>query len=66
MCGQDTLESVKNRLKPFGDDGRPNIRGKSSLELAGYDLKALPIPNRFINLKLPPLVLQGGEVVPMA
>ncbi|HEX7587955.1 MAG TPA: hypothetical protein VF478_06530 [Anaerolineae bacterium] len=75
MCGLDTLESAKvylrvfelvYRLTPFADDGRPEIRGKSPLELSGYDLKSLPIANFFINLKLPPLALQGAEVVPMA
>jgi transposase len=75
MCGLDTLESAKlylrvfelvYRLTPFADDGRPEIRGKSPLEIAGYDLKALPIAKFFINLKLPPLALQGAEVVPMA
>jgi hypothetical protein len=61
MCGLDTLESAKiylrvfelvYRLTPFADDGRPEIRGKSPLELAGYDLKALPIANFFMNLRL--------------
>ena len=44
MCGLDTLESaqmylrvfeVVYRLTPFAEDGRPDIRGKSPLELAG-------------------------------
>ena len=74
MCGLDTLESaqiylrvfeVVYRLTPFADDGRPEIRGKSPLELAGYDLKALPIADFFSHLKLPPLPLQGAEVVPV-
>jgi hypothetical protein len=64
MCGLDTLESAKiylrvfelvYRLTPFSDDARPSIRGKSPLELAGYDLKALPIADFFLHLKLPPL-----------
>ena len=64
MCGLDTLESAKiylrvfelvYRLTPFADDGRPEIRGKSPLELAGYDLKALPIADFFMNLRLPSL-----------
>lgn len=64
MCGLDTLESAKiylrvfelvYRLTPFADDGRREIRGKSPLELAGYDLKALPIADFFLRLKLPPL-----------
>lgn len=74
MCGLDTLESAKNylrvfelvyRLTPFADDGRAEIRGKSPLELAGYDLKSLAITNFFTNLKLPLLALQGAEVVPI-
>ncbi len=74
MCGLDTLESAKTylrvfelvyRLTPFADDGRPAIRGKSPLELAGYDLKTLPIANFFANLNLPQLALQGAEVVPI-
>jgi len=68
MCGLDTLESAKiylrvfelvYRLTPFADDGRPEIRGKSPLELAGYDLKALPIADFFMNLKLPPLATEA-------
>ncbi len=68
MCGLDTLESAKiylrvfelvYRLTPFADDGRPEIRGKSPLELAGYDLKSLPIADFFMNLKLPPLSTQA-------
>lgn len=74
MCGFDTLESAEKylhvfelvyRLTPFTDDARREIRGKSPLELAGYDLKSLPIANFFMNLKLPPLALQGAEVVPI-
>ena len=75
MCGFDTLESAQRylrvfkvvyRLTPFADDARLEIRGKSSLELAGYDLRALPIANFFTQRKLPSLTLQGAEVVPMA
>ena len=74
MCGFDTLESAENylrvfelvyRLTPFTDDARPEIRGKSPLELAGYDLKALPIANFFMNLKLPALTFKEAEVVPI-
>ncbi len=74
MCGLGTIESARvylrifelvYRLTPFADDGRAAIRGKSPLELAGYDLKALPIANFFINLKLPLLALPAQEVVPM-
>jgi len=75
MCGLDSIESARvylrvfelvYRLTPFADDGRAAIRAKSPLELAGYDLKALPLADFFINLKLPPLALPAPEVVPMA
>jgi hypothetical protein len=75
MCGFDTLESAQRylrvfevvyRLTPFADDARPVIRGKSPLELAGYDLRALPIADFFTQRKLPLLPLQSVEVVPMA
>lgn len=56
---------VVYRLTPFAEDGRPEVRGKSTRELAGYDLKALPIANFFIHLKLRPLSVQGAEVGPM-
>jgi len=74
MCGLDTLESAQTylrvfevvyRLTPFAADGRPEIRGKSPLELAGYDLKALPIADFFSHLKLPPLSLQEAKPVPV-
>ena len=74
MCGLDTLESaqmylrvfeVVYRLTPFAEDGRPAIRGKSPLELAGYDLQALPLADFFTHRKLPPLPLQEAGVVPM-
>ncbi len=75
MCGFDTFESAQRyvrvfevvyRLTPFADDGRPEIRGKSPLELAGYDLRALPLADFFTQRKLPLLPLPGAEVVPMA
>ncbi len=75
MCGLATLESAQRylrvfevvyRLTPFADDARPEIRGKSPLELAGYDLRSLPIADFFTQRKLPLLPLQGAEVVPMA
>ncbi len=74
MCGFDTLESAKNylrvfelvyRLTPFTDDAQPGIRGKSPLELAGYDLKALPIADFFMHLNLPSLAFKEATVVPI-
>lgn len=74
MCGLDSIESARiysrvfelvYHLTPFAVDGRVAIRSKSPLELAGYDLKALPIADFFINQKLPTLALPAPEVVPM-
>ena len=74
MCGLDTLQSARiylrvfelvYRLTPFADDNPSPIRGKCPLELAGYDLDALPIADFFRQLKLPPLQLPEEEVVPM-
>lgn len=66
MCGLDSLESAQvylrlfelvYRLTPFMDDNPGDKAGKCPLELAGYDLKALPIADFFTNLKLPALVV---------
>ena len=75
MCGLDSFESARlylrvfefvYRLTPFADDNPSAIRGKCPLELAGYDLEALPIAEFFRQLKLPILRLPGEAVVPMA
>ncbi|MHB0929678.1 MAG: IS66 family transposase [Candidatus Nanopelagicales bacterium] len=51
-CGFDSLESAGRflgvfekvyRFTPFSDDAQPRIRGKSPLELAGYDVAKLPM-----------------------
>jgi hypothetical protein len=74
MCGLDSLESARvylrvfelvYRLTPFADDNPSANRGKCPLELAGYDLEALPIADFFRQLKLPTLPLPAEEVVPM-
>ena len=73
MCGFDSIESAQvylrlfelvYRITPFADDGRPAIRGKCPLELAGYDLKALPIADFFINLQLPALTIPAQPLSP--
>jgi transposase-like protein len=75
MCGLDSLESARTylrvfefvyRLTPFANDNPSPIRGKCPLELAGYDLEAVPIAVFFRQLKLPTLALPDEEVVPMA
>ena len=66
MCGLDSFESAQMylrlfelvyRLTPFMDDNPGAKAGQCPLELAGYDLKALPIADFFINLKLPALTI---------
>jgi hypothetical protein len=47
------------------DNGRPEIRGKSPLELTSYDLKALTIADFFTQHKLPTQILEVKIVVPM-
>ena len=32
------------RFTPFSEDAQPRIRGKSPLQLAGYDLGRMPMP----------------------
>jgi transposase-like protein len=52
FCGFESLETARvylgvfeklYRFTPFSDDAQPEIRGKSPLELAGYDLKQIPM-----------------------
>lgn len=75
MCGFDSFESAQiyvrlfalvYRLTPFAADN-PNalMRGKCPLELAGYDLTALPIAQFFSQRQLPSVSLQAPELVPM-
>jgi hypothetical protein len=74
MCGLDSLESARlylrvfefvYRLTPFADDNpTKRIRGKSPLQLAGYDLDATPLAQFFVQLKLPTLAIPDQEVSP--
>jgi len=52
FCGFDTLPSTQlylgvfeklYRFTPFSDDAQPRLRGKCPLELAGYDIRGLPM-----------------------
>jgi transposase-like protein len=76
MCGFDSSESAQvhlrlfalvYRLTPFAADN-PNqaIRGRCPLDLAGYDLTALPLAQFFSQPHLPLPLLHLPEVVPMA
>jgi transposase-like protein len=53
FCGFESIETAQvylgvfeklYRFTPFSDDAQPEIRGKSPLELAGYDLSHMPMP----------------------
>jgi len=52
FCGFESIETAQAylgvfekvyRLTPFSDDAQPCIRGRCPLELAGYDLRKLPM-----------------------
>jgi len=52
FCGFESLESAQlflgvfekiYRFTPFTDDAQPRLRGKCPLELAGYDIRKLPM-----------------------
>ena len=52
FCGFESLDSAQRylavfekvyRLTPFSQDAQPRIRGRSPLQLAGYDVARLPI-----------------------
>lgn len=52
FCGFDTIETAQlflavfeklYRFTPFSADAQPGIRGKCPLELAGYDIRQLPM-----------------------
>jgi hypothetical protein len=73
MCGFDSFESAQvylrlfelvYRLTPFMNDNRGAKRGRSPLELAGYDLQALPIADFFAHLKLPAITLPAQTMSP--
>ncbi|MCL4487330.1 MAG: transposase [Chloroflexi bacterium] len=73
MGGLDSFQSAQvylrlfelvYRLTPFMDDNPGHKRGKCPLELAGYDLKQLPIADFFANLKLPALTLAAQSLSP--
>jgi hypothetical protein len=75
MCGFDSSESAQvylrlfalvYRLTPFATDN-PNqaIRGRCPLDLAGYDLTALPLAQFFSQRPRPSAPPQAPELVPM-
>jgi transposase-like protein len=73
FCGFESIETARlylgvfekvYRFTPFSDDARPEVRGKSPLQLAGYDLSRMPMAYlcRGYSLKWP--LTQEMERVP--
>jgi len=61
FCGFDNIKSARlylavfektYRFTPFSDDAQERIRGKCPLELAGYEVRKLPIAHLFRGLAL--------------
>lgn len=72
FCGFESIATAKvylgvfekiYRFTPFSDDARPGIRGKSPLQLAGYDLSRVPMSCLCRGHSLPwPVTLEAGDV----
>jgi transposase-like protein len=61
FCGFESIQSAQTflavfeklyRLTPFSDDAQPAIRGKCPLELAGYDIRRLPVATLWNGLSV--------------
>jgi transposase-like protein len=61
FCGFESIETAHiflgvfeklYRLTPFSDDAQPAIRGKCPLELAGYDVRRLPVATLWNGLSV--------------
>jgi transposase-like protein len=73
FCGFESIETAgvylgvfekTYRFTPFSDDAQPRIRGKSPLQLAGYDLGTMPMNWLCRGYCLERAVTQGTEHVP--
>jgi len=72
FCGFESLHSAQlylgvfekvYRFTPFSDDAQPEIRGKSPLQLAGYDLSRIPMTWLCRGYSLQwPLTVQATDV----
>jgi transposase-like protein/transposase len=72
FCGFENIQSAQlylavfeklYRFTPFSDDAQPAIRGKSPLELAGYDISQMPMTALCHGLSLDwPLELTHNDV----
>lgn len=73
FCGFDSLQSAERflavfekvyRFTPFSDDAQPRIRGKSPLQLAGYDVAKFPMAAACNGWAITLPVQQSQEGVP--
>ncbi len=73
FCGFESIETARvylglfekiYRFTPFSDDAQPRIRGKSPLQLAGYDLGTMPMNWLCRGYCLERAVSEGAEDVP--
>ena len=73
MCGFESVETASvflgvfekiYRFTPFSQDAQPRLRGKSPLELAGYDVAHMPMTDVCRGWALSPSTQQEGDHVP--
>jgi hypothetical protein len=73
FCGFESIESARHylavfdkvyRFTPFSNDAQERIRGKCPLELAGYEIKKLPMAQLFRGLALQWPATASEEFVP--
>ena len=72
FCGFESIQTTQlylgvfekvYRFTPFSKDARPEIRGKSPLQLAGYDLSRIPMSWLCRGYSLEwPLIMESGNV----
>jgi hypothetical protein len=73
FCGFESVETASvflgvfekvYRFTPFSQDAQPRLRGKSPLELAGYDVARMPMASVCSGWALSPSACQTAEHVP--
>jgi hypothetical protein len=73
MCGFESVQTASvflgvfekvYRFTPFSPDAQPRLRGKTPLELAGYDVAHMPMASVCRGSALSPLVQQAADHVP--
>jgi hypothetical protein len=73
MCGFESVETASGflgvfekvyRFTPFSQDAQPRLRGKSPLELAGYDVAQMPMADVCRGWALSPFTRKAENHVP--